>query len=248
MTATQRICVWLVGIRGGAEDRLSPRHKKRFGTNDETSQVSAQKFTVLRLKNWSCKCMKTIHCDSDENNVTLFTVINTFYTCQADVETKTVGVLLCVTQNGETCTVGTFTCLSCEEAPRCTSMICFSCNTSNVRTGTSSLPRTVSRSDWDLLLFRVRCDKFWSIQTRSFSDQENCGSNLGRHKKCRLAVGTRGFLESFDGDNFDSLSSDNSFDFFHGALYNTKFWFRLAGLRRLEKLKAISIHLRKFKL
>ena len=75
--------------------------------------------------------MEDVYCDSDCNNVILFTVINTFYTCQADVETKmTVGLFLCVTQNGEMCTVGTSTCLSCEEAPRCMSMIWFSYNTS----------------------------------------------------------------------------------------------------------------------
>ena len=60
--------------------------------------------------------MEDIHRDSDNNNVILFTVINTFYTCQADVETKmTVGMFLCMTQNGEMCTVGTSACLSCEE-------------------------------------------------------------------------------------------------------------------------------------
>ena len=72
-----------------------------------------------------------MYCDSDDNNVILFTVINTFYTCQADVDTKmTVGMFMCMTQNGEMCTVGTSTCLSCEEAPRCMSMIWFSYNTS----------------------------------------------------------------------------------------------------------------------
>ena len=36
--------------------------------------------------------MEDMHRDSDNNNVILFTVINTFYTCQGDVETKmTVG-------------------------------------------------------------------------------------------------------------------------------------------------------------
>ena len=35
-----------------------------------------------------------------------------------------------MTQNGEMSTVGTSTCLSCEDAPRCMSMILFSYNTS----------------------------------------------------------------------------------------------------------------------
>ena len=75
--------------------------------------------------------MEDMYCDCDDNNVTLFTVVNTFYTCQADVETKmTVGVFVCVTQNGEMCTVGTSTRRSCEDAPRCMSMIWFSYNTS----------------------------------------------------------------------------------------------------------------------
>ena len=117
--------------RGGAEDRLHPSHKIRLGTSDETSQVFTQKFTVLRHKNWSCKYMEDMHCDSDDNNVILVTVINTFYTCQADVETKMiVGMFVCMTQNGEMCTVGTSTCLSCEEASRCMRMIWFSYNTS----------------------------------------------------------------------------------------------------------------------
>ena len=61
----------------------------------------------------------------------LFTVINTFYTCQADVEIKmTVGMFVCMTQNEEMCTVGTSACLSCEEASRCMSMIWLSYNTS----------------------------------------------------------------------------------------------------------------------
>ena len=47
------------------------------------------------------------------------TVINTFCTCQADVDTKmTVGMFMCMTQNGEMCTVGTSTCLFCEDAPQ----------------------------------------------------------------------------------------------------------------------------------
>ena len=44
--------------------------------DDETSQVSTQKFTVLRHKNWSCKYMEDMYCDSDYNNVILFSVIN----------------------------------------------------------------------------------------------------------------------------------------------------------------------------
>ena len=75
--------------------------------------------------------MEDTYCDSDDHNVKLFTVINTFYTCQTDVDTKmTIGMFMCMTQNGEMCTVGTSTCISCEEAPRCTSMIWFSYNTS----------------------------------------------------------------------------------------------------------------------
>ena len=42
----------------------------------------------------------------------------------------TVGMFMCMTQNEEMCTVGTSTCLSCEEAPRWMSMIWFSNNTS----------------------------------------------------------------------------------------------------------------------
>ena len=71
--------------------------------------------------------MEDMYCDSDYNNVILFTVINTFHTFQADVKTK---MFLWMTQNGEMCTVGTSTCLSCEEPPRCMSMIWFSYNTS----------------------------------------------------------------------------------------------------------------------
>ena len=57
--------------------------------------------------------MEEMYCDSDDNNVILFTVTNTFYTCQADVDTKmTVRMFMCMTQNGEMCTVGTPTCLS----------------------------------------------------------------------------------------------------------------------------------------
>ena len=75
--------------------------------------------------------MEDMYCDSDDNNVILFTVINTFYTCQADVKTKiTVGMFMCVTQNEEMCAVGTSTCFSCVEAPRCMSLIWFRYNTS----------------------------------------------------------------------------------------------------------------------
>ena len=51
--------------------------------------------------------MEDMYCDSDDNNVILFTVINTFCTCQADVDTKmTVGMFVCTTQNEVMCTVG----------------------------------------------------------------------------------------------------------------------------------------------
>ena len=63
--------------------------------------------------------MEDMYSDSDYNNVILFTVINTSYTCQADVETNmTVGMFLCMTQYGEMYTVGTSACLSCEETLR----------------------------------------------------------------------------------------------------------------------------------
>ena len=40
--------------------------------------------------------MEGMYCDSGNDNVILFTVINTFYTCQADVKTKmTVGMFMC---------------------------------------------------------------------------------------------------------------------------------------------------------
>ena len=109
---------------------LTPSHKIRQETNDE-SRVSTSKFTVLRHKNWSCKYTEDMYCDSDDNNVILLPVINTFYTRQADVDTKmTVGMFECMTQNEDMCTVGTSTCLPCEEAPRWMSMIWFSNNTS----------------------------------------------------------------------------------------------------------------------
>ena len=132
MTAKQRILVSLVGIREGVQKIVStPSHKIRQETNSETSLYDTQKFTVLRHKNWSCKYMEDMYCDRHDNNVILLSVINTFYTCQADVDTRmTVGMFMCMTLNGEMCTVGTSTCLSCEDAPRCMSMIWFSYNTS----------------------------------------------------------------------------------------------------------------------
>ena len=123
--------------KGGAEDRLLPSHIIRQETNDETSRVSTQKFTELRHKNWGCKYTEDMYCDSDDNHVVVFLVINTFCTCQADVDTKmTVGMFMCMTQNEEMCTVGTSTCLSCEETPRWMSMIWFSNNTSKSGDGT----------------------------------------------------------------------------------------------------------------
>ena len=75
--------------------------------------------------------MEDMYCDIDYNNMILFTVINTFCTCQADAETKmTVGYVSVYDTKGEMCTVGTCTRLSCDEAPRCMSMIWFSYNTS----------------------------------------------------------------------------------------------------------------------
>ena len=63
--------------------------------------VSTHKFTVSRH-------VEDMYSDSSYNNVILFTVINTSYTCQADVETKmTMRMFLCMTQYGEMCTVGT---------------------------------------------------------------------------------------------------------------------------------------------
>ena len=39
--------------------------------------------------------MEDMYCDSDYNNVILFTVIDTFYTCQTDVDTEmTVGMFV----------------------------------------------------------------------------------------------------------------------------------------------------------
>ena len=75
--------------------------------------------------------MEDMYCDSDYYKVILFAVINKLYTCQAGVKIKmTVGMFLCIIQKGEMCTVGTSTCLSCEEVPRCMNVIWFSYNTS----------------------------------------------------------------------------------------------------------------------
>ena len=84
----KNLCVACWHPRGGAEDRPLPSHKIRQETNSVTSLCDTQKFTVLRHKNWSCKYMEDMFCDSDDNNVMLLLVINTFYTCQADVDTK----------------------------------------------------------------------------------------------------------------------------------------------------------------
>ena len=77
-------------------DRFPPSHKHVSQRTMRHHMSSTQEFTVLRHKNWSCKYMEDMYCDSDYNNVILFTVINTFYTCQGDVETKTTVVCLCV--------------------------------------------------------------------------------------------------------------------------------------------------------
>ena len=61
-------------------------------------------FTVVRHEKKSCKYMEDMYSDSDYTNVKIFTVINTFYTCQTDGNTKkTVGKFLCMAQNGERC-------------------------------------------------------------------------------------------------------------------------------------------------
>ena len=100
MIITFRIFVWLGGIRGGVEGRLPPTHKIRIGTNCETSHDDTGKFTVLLLKNRSCKYMEAMYDDSD--------YIITSYTCQAGVKTKmTVGMFLCMIQKGEMCSVRT---------------------------------------------------------------------------------------------------------------------------------------------
>ena len=100
MTATQRILA-----ERGAEDRLSLQATKCVKkTSSETPLYDTLKFTVLRHKNWSCMYMKEMYCDSDDNNVILLPVINTFYTCAADVDTKmTVGMFMSIPQNGEMC-------------------------------------------------------------------------------------------------------------------------------------------------
>ena len=75
--------------------------------------------------------MEDMYCEIDFYNVILVTLINTFHTFLADVETTmAVGMFLCMTQNEELCKVGTSTCLFCEEAPRCMSMIWFGYSTS----------------------------------------------------------------------------------------------------------------------
>ena len=45
--------------RRGAEDRLSPSHKIRLGTSDDTSQVSTQKFTVYVSRTGAASTWKT---------------------------------------------------------------------------------------------------------------------------------------------------------------------------------------------
>ena len=124
------VACWHPRERGGAEYGLPPSHHIRHGTNCETSRVSTGNFTVTRHENRSSKYLEDMYCDSDYNNVIL-SVNNTLYTCQAGVKIKmTVGMFLRITQKGEMCTVGTSTRLSCEEVPRCMSMIWFSYNTS----------------------------------------------------------------------------------------------------------------------
>ena len=61
--------------------------------------------------------MEDMYSDSHNTNVTSFLVFNTSYTCQTDEETKkTVGMFLCMTQNGEMCTVGTYSRFSGKDA------------------------------------------------------------------------------------------------------------------------------------
>ena len=59
----------------------------------------------------------------------------------------TVGIFMCMTQNREMCRVGTSTCLSCEEASRCMSMICFSYNTSKSGDEQISMKETCGLSE-----------------------------------------------------------------------------------------------------
>ena len=118
----------------------SRREGGREGRKEKTVFSQATKYVKKRTVRHHC----TIHKSSQYYvtrtgaastwktcTVTATTVINTFCTCQADVDTKmTVGMNKCMAQNGEMCRVGTSTCLSYEEAPRCMSMIWFSHNTS----------------------------------------------------------------------------------------------------------------------
>ena len=117
--------VWLVGIRGreGVQNIISPQATKCVSERALRHHKSLHKSSQYYVtRTGAATTWKT---------VILFTVINTFYTCQADVDTKmTVGMFMCMTQNGEMCTVGTSSCISREEAPRCMSMIWFSCGTS----------------------------------------------------------------------------------------------------------------------
>ena len=123
--------IFRASVRDPAEDRLTPSQKIRQETNCETSLYDTQKFTILRDKNKDCMYMDDMYSGGDFNNVISLTAINLLSTCQADVDTKmTVGMFVCMTQNGEMCTVGTSTCLSCEGKPRCMSMIRFSHNMS----------------------------------------------------------------------------------------------------------------------
>ena len=90
--------------------------------------------------------MEDMYCDSDDDHVILLLAINTFYTCEADVDTKmTVGMFMCMTQSGEMCTVGISTCPSCEEAPRFMSIILFSYNTSKSGDEQISMKETCGR-------------------------------------------------------------------------------------------------------
>ena len=56
------------------------------------------------MKTGAANTWEKMYCDSDYDNVILFVVINTLYTCQADVKIKkTVCMFLCMTQKGEMC-------------------------------------------------------------------------------------------------------------------------------------------------
>ena len=102
----------------GVQKIVSSQATKYVSERTMRHHVSLHKSSQYHVtRTGAASTRKTQYCVSDYNNVILFTVINTFYTCQADVETKmTVGMFMCMTQNGEMCTVGTSTCLSCEEA------------------------------------------------------------------------------------------------------------------------------------